>query len=133
MMGYKDNEEATKACIDENGFFHSGDKGIIDKDGYLKITGRIKELIITAGGENIAPVPIEDTFKGVCTCCSNIMLIGEGRRFMSAIITFKVEMDMANGGVPLDNLDPATIKYFKDKLGLQFKTSTELVSSKEVQ
>jgi long-chain-fatty-acid--CoA ligase ACSBG len=43
----------------------------------LKITGRIKELIITAGGENVAPVPIEDNFKLECPACSNIMLIGE--------------------------------------------------------
>ncbi len=62
-MGYVKNEEATKQCIDENGFVLSGDKGVIDAEGFLKITGRIKELIITAGGENIAPVPIEDTFK----------------------------------------------------------------------
>tara|TARA_B110000285_G_scaffold228064_1_gene290412 strand:- start:471 stop:605 length:135 start_codon:yes stop_codon:yes gene_type:complete len=43
----------------------------------LKITGRIKELIITAGGENVAPVPIEDFFKGECPPCSNVMLVGE--------------------------------------------------------
>ena len=63
--------------IDENGFFRSGDQGRIDKGGFLKITGRIKELIITAGGENVAPVPIEDNFKLECPACSNIMLIGE--------------------------------------------------------
>jgi len=43
----------------------------------LRITGRIKELIITAGGENIAPVPVEDNFKLECTACSNIMMVGE--------------------------------------------------------
>lgn len=77
MMGYLDNEQATLECIDENGFFRSGDQGRIDKGGFLKITGRIKELIITAGGENVAPVPIEDNFKLECPACSNIMLIGE--------------------------------------------------------
>jgi long-chain-fatty-acid--CoA ligase ACSBG len=55
----------------------SGDKGKIEADGFLRITGRIKELIITAGGENVAPVPIEDTFKEECPPCSNIMVIGE--------------------------------------------------------
>lgn len=63
----------------------------------MKITGRIKELIITGGGENVAPVPIEDTFKGECPACSNIMLIGENQRFMAALITFKIEMDMKTG------------------------------------
>jgi len=55
----------------------SGDRGKIDSDGFLRITGRIKELIITAGGENVAPVPIEDTFKSECPACSNIMMLGE--------------------------------------------------------
>lgn len=56
---------------------HSGDRGKILSDGHLKITGRIKELIITGGGENVAPVPIEDNFKECCPPCSNIMLLGE--------------------------------------------------------
>ncbi|GAB5357058.1 hypothetical protein AAMO2058_000341600 [Amorphochlora amoebiformis] len=49
--------------IDHNGWLHSGDLGFVDSEGYLKITGRIKELIITAGGENVAPVLIENQIK----------------------------------------------------------------------
>ena len=56
---------------------HSGDLGKLDDEGFLFITGRIKELIITAGGENVAPVPIEDNFKLICDPCANIMLVGE--------------------------------------------------------
>lgn len=63
MMGYLKNEKATVETIDEQGYFKTGDQGRIEKGGFLKITGRIKELIITAGGENVAPVPIEDNFK----------------------------------------------------------------------
>lgn len=77
MMGYLKNEQATIDTIDNQGFIHSGDKGKLEKDGHLKITGRIKELIIGAGGENIAPVPVEDNFKAICTACSNIMIVGE--------------------------------------------------------
>lgn len=77
MMGYLKNEEATKSTIDKDGFIKSGDKGKILSDGHLKITGRIKELIIGAGGENIAPVPVEDNFKEVCPAISNIMMVGE--------------------------------------------------------
>ena len=111
MMGYLKNEEATRDCIDKDGFFKSGDQGRFE-DKYIKITGRIKELIITAGGENIAPVPIEDNFKLECPACSNIMLIGENERFIAALITFKVDLDMAKGGLPSMNLDPLAVKYF---------------------
>jgi long-chain-fatty-acid--CoA ligase ACSBG len=79
----------------------------------LRITGRIKELIVTAGGENVAPVPIEDNFKQACPACSNIMLVGENRRFMSALITFKVDIDMTTG-LPSDNLTSDAIAFFKE-------------------
>ena len=77
MMGYLSNEKATREAFHPDGFFRSGDKGKLDEDGFLKITGRYKEIIITAGGENIAPVPVEDNFKLECAACSNIMMIGE--------------------------------------------------------
>lgn len=133
MMGYKDNEEATRECIDDNGFFRTGDRGIVDSNGFIKITGRIKELIITAGGENIAPVPLEDTFKSFLPCCSNVMLVGEGRRFISALITFKVVLDMGRGGEPTDSLEVETQQYFREQLSLDFKTSMELIENKQVQ
>jgi long-chain-fatty-acid--CoA ligase ACSBG len=60
----------------------------------LYITGRIKELIITAGGENISPINIEDNFKQICPVASNIMVIGEQRRFLSAIVTLKSDVNV---------------------------------------
>jgi len=60
MMGYMYDESKTIDTIDSSGWLHSGDVGKIDDNGMLSITGRIKELIIGAGGENIAPVPIEN-------------------------------------------------------------------------
>ena len=57
-MGYFKNEDETRKTIDSKGFVHSGDVGIIMKNGSIAITGRIKELLITAGGENVAPVLI---------------------------------------------------------------------------
>jgi long-chain-fatty-acid--CoA ligase ACSBG len=77
MLGYYKNENATKEVMDTRGFFHSGDLGKIDSEGFLFITGRIKELIITAGGENVAPIIIEDNFKLFCPIASNIMVVGE--------------------------------------------------------
>ena len=77
MMGYLKNDAATEDTIDSQGYVKSGDKGKIDAEGFLKITGRFKELIISAGGENIAPTIVEDNFKIECVACSNIMMIGE--------------------------------------------------------
>jgi long-chain-fatty-acid--CoA ligase ACSBG len=126
MMGYLKNEKATRECITEDGYFKSGDQGRIDHGRFLKITGRIKELIITAGGENVAPVPIEDTFKAECPACSNIMLIGENQRFMAALITFKVDVDMKTG-LPSNTLTAETRKFFKDQAGVDVKTSEEAI------
>eukprot|EP01084_Bolivina_argentea_P227210 383756_1 len=76
MLGYMYDIEKTKNAIDNNGYMHTGDIGIIDNDGFLKITGRIKELVITQGGENIAPIPIENYIKNNCKYISNIVIIG---------------------------------------------------------
>ena len=97
----------------------------------MKITGRIKELIITAGGENVAPVPIEDLFKEMCPVCSNIMLIGENRRFMSALITLKAEMDMRTG-LPSKDLLPETIDFLKKNVGVDVKDSETASKNEEI-
>ena len=132
MMGYLKNEQATMDTIDSQGFLHSGDRGKILPDGHLKITGRIKELIITAGGENVAPVPIEENFKSVCPPCSQIMLLGEQQRFMSALITFKVDNDPKTGA-PSRNLTVETVSFFKRELGLDLKTSDAAAADPKVQ
>jgi len=117
MMGYFKNEQATRDSTDENGFKRSGDRGLKEKDGHLRITGRIKELIIGAGGENIAPVLIEDRFKQICIPCANLMVVGERQRFMAALITFKVDIDMKTG-LPGTDLSNETKKIFRDELQL---------------
>jgi len=93
FMGYWKNEEATKESIDNKAFLHTGDQGYINKDGNLIISGRIKELIVTAGGENVAPVPIEDAFKELCKICSNIMVVGDYKKYLSAFITLKTDTE----------------------------------------
>merc|ERR1719329_897857 len=75
--------------MDEDGWLHSGDKGVISTRGMIRITGRYKELIIGAGGENIAPVPIEDNMKKLCPFISNIMMYGDKRKFNVCLITLK--------------------------------------------
>lgn len=132
MMGYLKNEQATRETIDKDGYLHSGDLGKIDENGFLFITGRIKELIITAGGENIAPLIIEDNFKDVCPPCSNIMVIGENQKFLCAFVTFKVEIDMGKGGLATNQLTSEARNFFKNQLGLDLKTSEEACKNEKV-
>lgn len=59
FMGYVGTEEKTREAIDNQGYLHTGDIGHFDREGFLFITGRLKEILITAGGENVPPIPIE--------------------------------------------------------------------------
>jgi long-chain-fatty-acid--CoA ligase ACSBG len=113
MQGYMNNEAKCKSAIDAEGWLHSGDVGRIDEEGLVYITGRIKELIITAGGENIAPVPIEDAIKANCPFISNIMMVGDKRKYNVALVTLKSVEDKETGGHK-DELDGAAKDTFGD-------------------
>jgi len=124
FSGYLKNDKDTSEAIDANGFIHTGDVGKFDKDGFLSITGRIKELIITAGGENIPPVLIEDELKKQLSILSNAMLIGDKRKFLSCLITLKMETnkEAKEGAYQFsDNLAPQVIKEI-EAAGSQAKT-----------
>lgn len=129
FMGYLKNEEKTRETLDEEGWLHSGDIGKIDEAGQLYITGRIKELIITAGGENIPPVPIEDAIKEEVPLVSNVMVIGDKRKFLSCLLTLKVVVDEETGE-PSDNLTDVALKYCKS-IGSEAKTVSEILSTKD--
>lgn len=112
FMGYMHMEEKTKETIDEEGFLHSGDVAVLDEDndpeipapsGFMTITGRIKELIITAGGENVPPVLIENEMKLNMPAISNVMVIGDKRKFLAMVLSLKVEVDLETG-IPKDEL-----------------------------
>ncbi|MFD7290613.1 AMP-dependent synthetase/ligase [Streptomyces sp. NPDC059863] len=89
FTGYWNNPEATAEAL-ADGWFHTGDIGTLDEDGYLAITGRKKEILVTAGGKNVAPAVIEDRIRAhalVAEC----MVVGDGRPFVGALITLDEE------------------------------------------
>jgi long-chain acyl-CoA synthetase len=90
MRGYWKNEQATKEAIDADGWFHSGDLGELDDDGFLKITGRKKEIIVTAGGKNVAPAVLEDRIRAH-RLVSQCIVVGDQRPFIAALITLDEE------------------------------------------
>lgn len=94
FMGYLNNADATFDVMDAEGFFHTGDVGCIDpKTGFVEITGRCKELIVTAGGENVSPIPIEVAIKDSCPIVNHAIVIGDERKYLTCLITLKCKLD----------------------------------------
>ena len=88
MKGYFNNIEATNKDLIE-GWLHTGDIGKIDSDGFLSITGRKKEIYVSSGGKNIAPLVIEETMKSI-SIVSQCFLVGDGRKYCSALLTLDI-------------------------------------------
>jgi long-chain acyl-CoA synthetase len=91
MAGYHNNPEATAQAFTEDGWLRTGDKGAIDADGYLTITGRIKEIFKTSGGKYVAPNQIEAKFKALCPYASQFMVFGAERNFAVALVTLDAD------------------------------------------
>jgi long-chain acyl-CoA synthetase len=116
MAGYHNLDDATSAAFTEDRWLRSGDKGVIDDDGFLSITGRIKEMFKTSGGKYIVPPAIEAKFIAQCPYASQFLVFGEGRNYCVALIT----------------LDPDTISGWAAEKGLAGKSYSDLVKSPEV-
>jgi long-chain acyl-CoA synthetase len=91
MSGYYKDEKATSETIDSDGWLHSGDVGEFDQFNYLKITDRKKDLIITAGGKNIAPQELENKLKSKASIVSQVVVIGDRRPFLTCLLTLDEE------------------------------------------
>jgi long-chain acyl-CoA synthetase len=110
--GYWHNDEATKETFAEEGWFRSGDLGALDDEGFLTVTGRKKEIIVTAGGKNVAPAVLEDRLRSHALI-SHAMVVGDGRPYVGALITLDPEALgpwKARHGKPAD----ATIASLRD-------------------
>ena len=122
----------SRCAVEPEGWLHSGDVVSIDVDhdpnvpqpsGFVSITGRIKELIITAGGENVPPVLIEEEIKDAMPALSNAMVIGDKRKFLTVLLTLQVEVDLTTG-IPSNKLTGHALEACKE-IGSTAKTTEE--------
>jgi len=90
FRGYWRNDEATREVFDQDGWFHSGDLGQLDDDGYLTITGRKKDILVTSSGKNVAPTVLEDRLRAHWLV-SQCLVVGDGRPFIGALVTIDTE------------------------------------------
>ena len=90
FRGYWRNPDATAEVLDADGWLHTGDIGALDDEGFLSVTGRKKELIVTAGGKNVAPAVLEDRLRAH-PLISQTMVVGDNRPFIACLVTLDPE------------------------------------------
>jgi long-chain acyl-CoA synthetase len=116
MQGYHGLPEQTAEVLEPDGWFHTGDIGELSPDGFLKITDRKKDLIKTSGGKYIAPAEVEGRFKAVCPFVSNVLVVGSGRNFCTALLA----------------LDEPTILGWAEENGLGGRSYADVVGTEQV-
>jgi long-chain acyl-CoA synthetase len=116
MSGYHNQPDMTAEVLSDDGWFSTGDIGELDEVGYLRITDRKKDLIKTSGGKYVAPQKVEGILKAACPYLSQIVVHGEGRKYVTALIA----------------LDPEAIQAWAAENGMADGSYAELVGSKEV-
>ena len=117
FQGYWNNEEATKAMIDGDGWLHTGDIGALDDEGFLTITGRKKDLIITAAGKNVAPAVLEDRLRAHWLV-SQCLVVGDAKPYIAALVAADVDALVqwkADNGKP----EALTVAELRDDPGLR--------------
>ncbi|XP_003492113.1 very long-chain-fatty-acid--CoA ligase bubblegum isoform X1 [Bombus impatiens] len=127
FMGYLNEPEKTGEALDGERWLHSGDLGKIDSNGFLHITGRIKELIITAGGENIPPIHIEELVLAELPALSNALLIGDKRKYLTILVTLKTNVNTETGE-PTDDFTEETLKWLQS-IGSTSKTISDVLKT----
>lgn len=134
FKGYFDDPAATAEVVDEDGWFNTGDLGHFDKKGNLYITGRSKDLIVTAGGKNVSPAALEETLV-THPLISHVVVVGDQRPYVGALITLDTEMLpawLANHGLPpMDAARAATEPRVLESLEKAIKRSNKNVARAE--
>jgi len=115
MLGYYKNPKTTEEAIDKDGWLYTGDIGEVDEDGFLRITDRKKDLIVTAGGKNVAPQRIERILR-TSRYISQVVAVGDKKKFVSALIT----------------LDQPQVEAWAVKQGISYNSWPELVAHPRV-
>ena len=110
MRGYWQNDDANSEVFDNERWFKSGDLGKLDEEGFLSIVGRKKELIVTAGGKNVAPAVLEDRLRAH-PLVSQCMVVGDNKPFIAALIT--IDAEMSKGWIAAHKKDGATIESLR--------------------
>ena len=131
---YHNRPDLTKAAFTEDGWFKTGDLGSLDRDGYLRITGRMKEVIVTAGGKNVIPSILEDPLRGH-PLISQVLVVGEKRPYIGALITLDTEMLpiwLNNKGIePMTVAEAASHPEIRASLSRAIERANEGVSRAE--
>jgi long-subunit acyl-CoA synthetase (AMP-forming) len=128
FKGYLKDPEATKNALDADGWLHSGDIGTIDAEGFVQITDRKKDLLITAGGENIAPQVLEGHLKGI-PVIAQAVVIGDRRKYLAALLTLdpeRLKTEAEQAGSPARTVsDAAQCDLFRRHLEKQIESVNE--------
>jgi len=112
FCGYLNRPDATAATVDEEGWLHTGDVGEVDERGYLRITGRKKEIIITSGGKNLSPEKIENALK-TSAYIKEAIAIGDGRKFIAALV--QIDLDSVGDWATRQSIPYTSFADLSDK------------------
>ncbi|MFF0608311.1 AMP-dependent synthetase/ligase [Nocardia tengchongensis] len=138
--GYWNNPEASADAFDAEGWFKTGDLGAIDEQGFIAITGRKKEILVTAGGKNVSPAMLEDSLRQNALI-SQVMVVGDGQPFIGALVTLDPEALPAwktRNGIPADTLiehlieNPALVGEINDAVAATNKLVSHAEAIKKV-
>src|SRR3954454_25251898 len=115
FTGYRKDPEKTAETLDADGWVHSGDLGAVDEDGYVRILGRKKDIMITSGGKNLAPAAIESALEGASPLIAYAATIADGKKFVTALIA----------------LDPTELRAYGEGEFAELAASTAVVAEVE--